>query len=564
MDYLIVGGGSAGCVLANRLSESLDNHVVLVESGPDLTEKNVPADIITRYPGYAFLNPKYLWTNLKASFGASRSGPREMRAYEQARILGGGSSINAMAANRGAPSDYDGWEVLGARGWSWADVQPFFKKLETDLDFNNEHHGNDGPISIRRFDRPKWSGFATAIDECVRARGFPSSDDQNGIWADAIFPPSLSITADGSRASVALAYLSTSVRARPNLSVLTDTQALRIILKERRAIGVEVRDRQGERVLVADEIIVSCGAVFSPSLLMRSGIGPAAELQRLGIPLLMDKPGVGENLMEHPSLGMSCYLHPGARWTVPDEHHIHAGIRFSSELADAPQGDMHMSVLARSAWHAFGQRLGTLFFWVNKPYSRGRVRLRSPKADDAPDVDFALLSDQRDTLRLMNAFRFAAELLSAPALDKTRSVIFPTQFSERVRRISRRSLWNAFQSAAFGMLLDIAPAKETIIRTFISNGADVRQLVSDESALEAFVRRSVSGVWHPSGTCRMGHAGDPMAVSDENGRVRGVDGLRICDASLMPSIPCGNTNIPTIMMAEKISHEIACAQTLEN
>jgi 5-(hydroxymethyl)furfural/furfural oxidase len=291
---------------------------------------------------------------------------------------------------------------------------------------------------------------------------------------------------------------------------------------------------------------------------MRSGVGPPEELAALGIPVVAALSGVGRNLMEHPSLSLSCYLNRNARWNVPHGHHIHALLRFSSGLAGCPSGDMQMSIISRSAWHALGQRIGSLFFWVNKPFSRGMVRLRSPNPAEEPLVDFRLLSDWRDLERLKAAFRYAAGVLTDRHLDGVRRGVFPAQFSARVRKMSALGSGNAVQLALAAALLDALPhkARDRIIRKFVTSGVVLDELLDDDTLLTSYAQKAAGGVWHASGTCRMGALNDPLAVTDASGRVRGVDGLRVCDASLMPSIPCANTNIPTIMVGEKIAATI--------
>jgi len=556
-DILIIGGGSAGCVLAARLSEDASRSVVLVEAGSDMREGAVPEDIASSYPGRAFLNPQNIWPQLTGLMGvASGNKPmrRAPRRYEQARVLGGGSAINAMAANRGAPSDYAEWVANGASGWGWDDVLPYFKKIENDQDFGGPLHGKDGPLPIRRSFSADHSAFVRAASDVLQRQGFVAREDQNGVWQDGIFPVAIARGAKGERVPVSLAYLTKSVRARPNLRVITQASAHHLLTQGQRVVGARIEINGELRDIHAREIILSCGSLHTPALMMRSGIGPGAELARHGIDIVAARAGVGRNLMEHPSLALSAYLKSHARLDDAKRHQIHACLRFSSGLTDCPQGDMHMALVSKSAWHNVGQRLGTLFVWVNKAYSRGEVRLASADPHAHPDVDFRLLSDPRDRKRLADGIRLAAKVFADPAMRAVCDPAFPAAFSDRVRRVSTPGQRNAVQAAIFGFMLDLAgPLRARLIRDVITGGVTLDALLADEQRMDDFLSLAAGGVWHPSGTCRMGAADDPMAVTDAQGRVYGVEGLRVADASLMPTIPCANTNMPTIMMAERLS-----------
>ena len=261
--------------------------------------------------------------------------------------------------------------------------------------------------------------------------------------------------------------------------------------------------------------------------------------------------------MEHPSIAVSAFLPKSSRTPFPDEHHEQAIVRFSSELPGTSKGDMHGAILSRSGWHSIGYRLGTIFFWVNKSYSRGKVTLTTSNPLDEPAVEFYMLSDSRDLDRLKLAIRFGSETLADPSMAAHQSAIFPSSYSPRVAKVAVPGAANAIQRGALSALLDWAgPWRKGLIRRLVTQGVSIDDLLADDHALTQFVTHSVGGTWHPSGTCRMGSADDPAAVTDASGAVYGVQNLRVCDASLMPSIPCANTNVPTIMIAERIADMI--------
>ncbi|MCC7282288.1 MAG: GMC family oxidoreductase N-terminal domain-containing protein [Acetobacteraceae bacterium] len=557
-DIVILGGGSAGCVLAARLSEDPGRRVLLVEAGPDLREGRVPPEIASAYPGRAFFNAGFLWPGLSARMGApfSNSEPPTERPYEQARILGGGSAINGIGANRGAPADYAEWEAAGARGWGWNDVLPFFRKLESDADFGDDPvlHGNDGPLPIRRVPRAAHTAFIRAVEAALNRQGFVSRADQNGAWEDGVYPIAVNLDAANRRASVATAYLTDAVRRRPNLAIWTGTRARRLIADGRRIIGARL-ERGGEALEVgAGRVIVSQGALQSPAMLMQSGIGPARHLAAVGVPVLADRAGVGRNLQEHPSIGVSAWLRPGARLRDRGSYHIQGIFRWSSGLEGTAAGDMHTALNTRSGWHAVGSRIGSLFSWVNKSYSRGLVELASPSPEVPPRIDFRLLSDELDLARLAQAFRLAAATMQDAGLSAVVQDVFPSTYSTRVKELLRPTRRNAVLTAIAAPVMDrVSYAREKILAMAQEGTASLELLVADDVALCAHLRRHVGGVWHPCGTCRLGEADDPAAVCAPDGGVIGVEGLSVCDASLMPTIPCANLNVPVLMIAEKIS-----------
>jgi 5-(hydroxymethyl)furfural/furfural oxidase len=437
-------------------------------------------------------------------------------------------------------------------------VLPYFRKLERDLDFGQSAlHGATGPVPIRRIGPQDWPRFCHVFADGLRASGLPYLDDQNAQFGDGMFPAAFS-NVDDRRVSTAVAYLDAATRARPNLRIYAGMRVERIVMTGGAASGVTAFDAGGNWVRFdADEVIVSAGALQSPALLLHAGIGDAGELGRLGIPVVADRPGVGRNLQDHPSLTFCHFLAPEFRMPLARRRASMTAARFSSNLAGCDASDMYMSSATRSAWHALGNRLGLFFLWCNRPFSRGHVRLVSPDITAAPEIELNLLADERDLRRMAIGVRKLAEVVQGSALHRHPGDFFPAAFSARVKALSRVTPANAALTRVLGAVLDSpAPLRRWIVERFVTGGQRMAALLADEEALHAFIRKSVFGVWHASGTCRMGPAGDRQAVTDAEGRVHGVANLRVVDASLMPSLPSANTNIPTIMMAEKIADAI--------
>ena len=550
-DYVIVGGGSAGCVLAHRLSAVPSLRVALIEAGADTPPGAVPADILDSYPMPVFCGDKYIWPDLKAK-ATKEAAPR---VYEQGRVMGGGSSINVQSANRGLPRDYDEWAANGASGWAWNDVLPYFRKLERDVNFpGGELHGSDGPVPIRRIMPEDWPPFCHAFADGLRANGFATLQDQNAEFGDGLFPGAFS-NVDDKRVSTAVAYLDAATRKRPNLSVYSNLPVERIVMDGATAQGVVAVAANGERVRFnAREVVLSAGALQSPAMLMRAGIGETDELAALGIGCVADLPGVGRNLQDHPSLTFCHFLEPRFRMPLSRRRASMTAARFTSGVEGCDSSDLYLSSATRAAWHSLGNRLGLFFLWCNRPYSRGRVQLASPDAAMPPRADLNLLDDARDLERLAVGVKMLAKVVAASGLGRDQRDFFPAAFSPRVKTLSRVGQGNAMLTSMLGVLLDTpAPIRRALIERFFTRGQQMSALLADERALADFIRANVFGVWHASGTCRMGDARERGAVTDTEGRVHGTQGLRVVDASLMPRLPSANTNIPTIMIAEKIA-----------
>ena len=562
-DYIIVGGGSAGSVQANRLSARSGNTVLLCEAGQDTPPGQVPKEIADSYSGTAYFDPRFHWTELKVTTQVvSHNNPDAerppLRKYEQARVLGGGSSINGQLANRGAPTDYADWVARGAEGWGWDDVLPYFRKVERDLDFDGPYHGKEGRIPVRRIPREHWNGHARAAAQAFGEAGYEYLPDQNGEFRDGYFPITIS-NAEESRVSAAIGYLDAETRRRPNLTISTETVVKSLVFEGTRCVGIRaVVKGQEQEFRAGREVILSCGAIHSPAHLMRAGIGPAGHLRDMGIEVLANLPGVGQRLMDHPSIALSSFLKRPARVDSRTRRHILVGLRYSSGLPETPKGDMFVAVVHKSAWHAVGEQIASLLVFVNKTYSEtGQVRLAGTDWRAEPVVEFNLLSDRRDLERLMDGFRRMAAIQMAPAVAAITTDPFPASYSDKVRRIGVVNAKNRWLTRAIAAFLDgPAPVRSWFIDKFVVEGFRFREVMEDEEALEAFIRRATIGVWHASCTCRMGRADDPMAVTDNAGRVRGVEGLRVVDASIFPVVPCANTNFPTLMTSEKIADAI--------
>ena len=517
VDFVVIGSGSAGAIVAARLAEDPGARVLLLEAGP---EDRSPILHIPAAARYAFNASRYNW-DYETLDEPELNGRRLKQA--RGRVLGGSSSINGLVYLRGHALDYEGWAEAGASGWSYAEVLPYFKRLEGWVDPSNAYQGRDGPVGVST--APRLNPISTAFLEAGRQAGYDLTEDVNGYQQEGFgrFPMN---AARGYRWSTARAYLR-AARARPNLRIETGALAERLVLEGRRAVAVAYR-RGGEarRARFRREAILCAGPFDSPKLLMLSGIGPGAQLQQHGIEVVQDLPGVGENLMDHQisAIQMACrqpvslYKHvnparqalAALRWMLAKDgvlasNHFECGAFLRSEPGVRfPDIQLYLFPIAVEAGSKDFYRLHGFQVQLSpqRSLSRGWVRLGAADPAAAPAIRFNYMTAERDWVEFRRAFRLAREVLAQPAMDPYRG-------------------------------RELSPG----------------EAVRSDREIDDFVRAHMQSSYHPCGTCKMGR--DAMAVVDPQCRVIGVEGLRVADSSIMPLIPSCNLNAPSMMIGEK-------------
>lgn len=513
-DLIVVGAGSAGAALAVRSAEK-GKRVLLLEAGPDYRSAQMHEAWRSPNPVVALTDPTAVEGLLWLGLDSTRTETQRPGPYWRGRGVGGSSSVNGQIAIRPPMEDFADWAALGCAGWSADDVLPHFARLEDDEEFGHEpHHGHGGPTPIHRTPQERWGGVDTALFLSALAAGFEWAPDVNAPGATGVSPYPIN-SRDGRRVSVNDAYLE-QVRALEHLTIRGDTLVDRVVFEGDRATGVRVISGGSAVTEYADTVVLSAGVVHTPTILMRSGIGPAEHLSSLGVEVRQDL-AVGQGMQDYPMVILSLSLTPEATTRTPHDRHTNVCVRWTSG-AGAPANDlmfvaMNQNVLPMATADT-GVGAGAYGVWLNQAYSRGELTLVSTDPAQQPRVRQRMLSDGRDLARMRDGMRSLVAL-------------------------ARRSETGAITAGS------LEHENEALLA-----------VLDDDSRLDEHLLATVGDAQHGTSTCRMGHPDEAGTVVDPTCRVLGVEGLRVVDASIFPSVPRANTNLATIMAGELMADRL--------